>query len=134
MSIFLSYDARDSSFVDRLAEAFREIRIQCISINLKVELNQGVFDPKRLGQRLASCDQGIIVRSKSYMSSDWLVGESLAFLLKEKVTSTEFMVPILIEDCEIPAHLKSRAITDFRNRPFQEAFEELLARLKRKRQ
>jgi hypothetical protein len=131
MRIFLSYEAKDALFVEQLAEAFNAEGVQCASVNLKVELGEGIFDLARLKRRLPYCEQAVVILSRAYAASDWLVGESLAFLLRERVTGSEFMLPVVIEDCEIPVHLKNRAFVDFRGRPFRDAFEQLLDRIVR---
>lgn len=134
MRIFISCEKKDSAFVDKLEEALKSIGINPMKVNLKAQLGEDIFDMTKLNRTVSDCDQVIVVLSPSYTYSSWLVGESWAFFMKEKIAETEILLPIIIEDCAIPVHLEGRICADFKNTDFKKAFDQLVARISKNRQ
>jgi hypothetical protein len=131
MKVFISYHVNNKLFVDKLLEALRKIGVAPIIINLKLMYGDEIYD--NLDQALKNCDQVIMVLSKSYIKSKWLQKESFAFLMKEKEMRADFILPLVIGDCEIPAMLENKVI-DFRGAPFDVGFNLLSARISKTRQ
>jgi hypothetical protein len=110
--IFLSYDSQDATFIEFLGKELNKNNLRPLSVNLKINLGQDIFDPRKLAQVLPGCDQVIIVVSKAYSVSTWLLSESLAFFkLMDPGSSLRLAV---IEDCDIPFHLRNLPSADFR--------------------
>jgi hypothetical protein len=111
-AIFLSYDSQDAPFVELLSAEIKKYNLRILSINLKIDLKDDILDPRKLAQAMPGCDQVIIVASKAYTSSSWLLSESLAFFkLMDPGSSIRLA---LVEDCDLPFHLKSLPAADFR--------------------
>lgn len=83
-----------------------------LSINLKIHLGDDIFDPRKLAQALPGCDQVIIVVSKAYTISPWLLSESLAFF--KLMAPGPSLLLAVVENCDIPFHLKNLPSEDFR--------------------
>jgi hypothetical protein len=131
MKVFISYHVNNKLFVDRLSQALRQIGVAPTIINLKLMYGDDIYD--NLDQALKNCDQVIMVLSKSYTKSKWLQKESFAFLVKEKEMKTDFILPIVIGDCDIPVLLESKII-DFRGLNFDVGFNRLSSRISQTRQ
>jgi TIR domain len=112
-SIFLSYDSQDAAFIEFLGKELNKYNLRPLSVNLKINLDQDIFDPRKLAQVLPGCDQVIIVVSKAYAVSTWLLSESLAFFkLMDPGSSLRLAI---IEDCDVPFHLRNLPSADFRD-------------------
>nr|MDQ3818355.1 TIR domain-containing protein [Acidobacteriota bacterium] len=132
MKIFISYESlRNQSFVNRLSNSLREIGVSPSIINLKLMYGDKIFD--HIDQALVNCDQVIVVLSKAYIKSKWHQKELFAFLMKERDTKTDLILPVRIDDCEVPALLEDRII-DFRRVPFEKAFNKLAGLISKRRQ
>lgn len=110
-AIFLSYDSEDAGFVELLSAEIKRYNLRILSINLKIHLQDDILDPRKLAQAMPGCDQVIIVASKAYTSSSWLLSESLAFFkLLDPGSSIRLA---LVDGSELPFHLRSLPAVDF---------------------
>lgn len=135
MNVFLSYDNRDrETFIDRLSPALQAIQVYPLIIDLQLVLGEGIGSSRdtRLQQMLRNCEYVIVVLSKHYMQAKWLQKELLAFLMLEKLRGTDMILPVLLDDCEIPPLLEGRICADFRG-SFEEGFDQLEAFLSKSR-
>jgi TIR domain len=112
MPIFISYSHRDADFVNRLAA-------QLVKKKARVwvdrwELNVGDFLLDRIQSALQSASALIVVLSKASTESEWCKKELSAGLLRELEERRVVVLPILIEDCEIPIFLRGKLYADFR--------------------
>jgi hypothetical protein len=87
MRVYVSYSHKDEDFVDRWADFMEE----------------GL----RTSQAL------VVVLSKASVVSEWVSSEFTSFALHED-TSHKRIVPVLMEDCQIPSFLADRFYADFR--------------------
>jgi len=78
-----------------------------------------------------ACDVLVVLSPRS-VASDWVRRELNAALMRELREQSVLVVPVLIEDCEIPALLKDTLYIDLR-RNFEEGFFRLLDSLRRHR-
>ena len=131
MRVFISYHINNKLFVDRLVEALRRIGVAPIINNLRLMYGDSLYD--NLDLALKGCDQIITVYSKSYNKSKWLQKESFAFLMKEKAMRSDFILPIVVGDCDIPAIIEHKVV-DFRGVSFDVGFNQLSARISKTRQ
>lgn len=131
MRVFISYHVKNKLFVDKLSQELKKIGVAPIIINLKLMYGDEIFN--NLEQALKNCDQVVAVLSRSYTKSKWLQKELLAFFMKEKETKSDFILPIVIGDCDIPAILEDKII-NFRGAPFDVAFNQLSERISKTRQ
>jgi hypothetical protein len=132
MEVFISYEyINDQAFVDKLTASLKQIGIYPLIINLKLKYGDKVFN--YYDRELRNCKHAIVVLSKSYNKEEWYQSELLALLMKEKFMKTNFILPVVIEDCDIPPLLRGR-VCDFRNVTFEEGFERLTSLISNSRQ
>lgn len=89
-----------------------------------------------LDSELQKYDFFIPILSPAYMQDEWLQTELLQSLLRERSEKIPFVLPVLVDDCEVPVAFRKlfdRAV-DFRHVDFEEAFLRLAPALSGPRQ
>lgn len=89
----------------------------------------GLHDPDELDEHLRDEELALVLISKEYMADRWLRGEIHALLTVERKLRPNFVLPIFVEgaeDSDIPEECLIKPHVDFRDRPFEEAGDELL--------
>jgi hypothetical protein len=122
--VFVSHSSKDKPFVRKLTEALN-------GYNLNVWLDETVLKVAdsivaRVSLGLKNADYLLAVISKASISSRWVQAELNATLMEELSGKGVVVLPVLIEDCELPTLLKDRVYADFR-RDFQAGLKQLLA-------
>jgi hypothetical protein len=113
MPIFISYSHQDSAFVERLA--FQLVQNK---INVWVdrwELNVGDSLITRIQDAITGASALLVVLSKASVNSAWVKKEINSGLLRELEELRVIVLPVLIEDCEIPIFLREKIYADFRS-------------------
>ena len=113
MAIFISYSHADKEFVDRLC--IQLVRARAPIWLDRWELNVG----DSLLQRIQTAIQGagalLVILSRSSVDSEWCKKELTAGLVRELEEKKVLVLPVLIEDCDIPLFLKDKLYADFRS-------------------
>jgi TIR domain len=112
MPIFISYAHNDKAFVDKLA-------VSLIKHDAHVwvdtwELNVGDSILNRVQEAIQSSSALLIVLSKASIASEWCKKELSAGLMRELDEKKVIVLPVLVEDCEIPVFLREKMYADFR--------------------
>ena len=112
MPIFISYSHVDASFVDKLATALVK---QNASVWVdRWELNVGDSILSRVQEAIHESDALLVVLSKASVASEWCKKELNAGLMRELDEKRVVVLPVLVEDCEIPIFLREKMYADFR--------------------
>lgn len=120
MAIFISYSHTDSRFVDILAANL--VRKKHHVWMDRWELNLGDSITEKVQTSLTGSDAMLIILSKNSVQSNWCKRELTAGLLRELEEQKTIVMPVVIEDCEIPLFLRDKLYADFRKNP-DEAFD-----------
>ena len=124
--IFLSHSSKDKDFVRRLANDlqssnvpvwFDEWELQ-VGDSLNHKIQEGINESGWLA----------IVISNNSINSKWVEKELNAALTTELEKRQVFVLPIVIEDCEIPLFLRDKLFADFRT-DYSSGLKTLLRRL-----
>ncbi len=112
MPIFISYSHADKSFVDKLA-------VHLVKHDAHVwvdrwELNVGDSIVGRVQDAIQASSALLIVLSKASVASEWCKKELNAGLVRELTEKKVVVLPVLVEDCEIPVFLREKMYADFR--------------------
>jgi hypothetical protein len=129
-SVYISYSHEDQTFArtlsDELTQRGFHVWIDTLSLkpgdNLLEEINRGIKDS----------DIIVVVLSRAYARSTWVQQELSAFLVKESASAQNKIIPVLLQDCEIPITLRDRVWADFRG-SFEEGLKQLLNGLQPKK-
>lgn len=103
MPIFISYSHADKTFVNKLAT-------HLVRHNAHVwidswELNVGDSLIQRIQQAIQESSALLVVLSKASVQSEWCKKELNAGLVRELEEKKVLVLPVLVEDCDIPIDL-----------------------------
>jgi hypothetical protein len=122
--VFISHASADKTFVDKLVA---DLAGQGIPVWYdKLDLKLGESIPAAIGTGLAEAKYFAIVLSKASVASKWVQEELNSALMKQVAAGGTFVLPLLLEDCDIPMLLAHRRRADFRTN-YDQALSELLA-------
>ena len=126
MSIFVSYSHQDKLFVDKLCT---NLMLQKFHLWIdRWELKPGDSLIDSIQGALGHAGAILVIISKSYIDSPWCKKEMNAGLIRELKDRGNIIIPVLIEDCDIPLFLQEKMYADFRSN-FDDAYTTLLESL-----
>jgi hypothetical protein len=112
MPIFISYSHHDKDFVDTLACKLAEHNIN-IQIN-RCELSIGDSILGKIKDTIEGSSAFLVILSKKSIESGWCKKEISVGLLKELEENKVMIIPVLIEDCDLPIFVRGKLYADFR--------------------
>lgn len=112
MTIFISYSHVDKEKVNLLAA-------HMVKKNASVwvdtwELNVGDSIIQRVQEALTESDALLVVMSKASVASEWCKKELNSGLIRELDEKRVVVLPVLLEDCDIPLFLREKMYADLR--------------------
>lgn len=128
MKAFISHTSTDKP----IAEAFaQELFANGVDVWLdKYEIRAGDSLSDRIEDGLKQVDAVVILLSSNAVKSKW-VREELRMALQRRLQDENFMIiPVLLDECEVPLFLRDYRFIDWR-RGARQAFVEALVALKR---
>ncbi len=129
MKAFISHSRKDKAFIDTLIQA---LKTKKVDVWIDTESLRGGDDiTKTIKKALLEIDYFIIVLSKNSVISEWVNFELSTTLVNEISLERKIVVPVLIDNCELPDSIKNRYYIDFRN-SFAEGFKNLMKTLNQK--
>lgn len=108
---FISYAHADADWVRILAENLHRLGLDVFFDEW--EIDAGTVVSLRLGEGLRRSRNGILVVSKASVSRPWVL-EEFSSLLQSAVERGQRLIPVLIEEADLPAMLATRRWIDFR--------------------
>jgi hypothetical protein len=129
--VFISYSSRDTKFVNWLIT-----RLKQEGLTVWVDVQQvavGDSIVARVNEGLESASYFIPVLSKSSVQSAWVQQEMDYAIIREKTQTPLSILPVVIDDCNLPPLLVGRKFADCRTDRNQGLIE-LLAVLNRERE
>ena len=113
MPIFISYSHSDREFVNKLGAHLVKNRARVWVDHW--ELNVGDSLIERIQAAIEDARGLLVVLSKSSVESEWCKKELSAGLIRELEERRVIVLPVLIEDCDIPMFLRDKLYADFRS-------------------
>jgi hypothetical protein len=113
MAVFISYSHADAEFVDKLAAHL--VAGQARVWVDRWELHVGDSLRQRIEGAIGQASAVVVVLSPSALESAWFQQELSAGLVRELEERRVIVLPVLIEDCEIPLFLRNKLYADFRS-------------------
>jgi len=111
-NVFLSHSTKNRKIVERVAEEIREMNMA--PWLYEQEIHPGDRIPHRLGSGLAKADYFLIFWSADAAKSRWVKSEIDAAFLRWADEESVFLVPVRLDDTELPELLKPIFYMDFR--------------------
>jgi hypothetical protein len=110
--LFLSYAAKDKKYAERLAG---ELKNSGASVWFdEWELQVGDSLRQRIDEAIAISDYLLILLTPNSINSRWIQAEWRAVFSNELNERAITVIPVLLEDCEIPTDLADRLYLDLR--------------------
>lgn len=112
-SIFLSYNSADKPFVWKLAERLTESGAAVWLDEAQLKIGDSLFD--KISEAMHTVDFVAAVISSNSIHSKW-VKKELSLALSEEIRRDSVVVlPIVIDDCQLPPTLADKLYADFRD-------------------
>jgi formylglycine-generating enzyme required for sulfatase activity len=123
-TVFISYSHADKRFVDGLANRLKASGVDVWIDTWMIKVGDSITD--KINEGIGTSDWLIVVLSSTSVSSRWVKEELNAATVKNiEEDKHAFILPVLIEKCEIPSLLRHRKYANFKDDP-EYAFQELL--------
>ena len=129
MSVFISYNHKDSDFVDKLSLALIKNNIKVWKDKWKISVGDSLINEIESG--ILGASYLIIVLSENSIRSDWVRKELNAALIREVDDKKIKILPVIIDDCDIPLFLREKLYVDFR-KDFDTCLKQILSVVDRK--
>ncbi len=127
MKVFVIHGTDDAVFVDRLANRLRRDGVQVWVGDGEAQVGDNVLD--RVARGRDDIEYVIAVMSCGVSGSSWVSHELSTWMLREALAGTPVILPVLLQDCDIPSFLDDHQGFDFRE-GFERPAEALLARIR----
>jgi len=112
MAIFISYSHNDAKFVDTLAAHLVKNNTHVWVDRWELTIGDSII--QKVQDAIQESSALLVVLSKSSVQSEWCKQELTSGLLKQLENKKVFVLPVLLEDCEIPLFLQDKLYADFR--------------------
>lgn len=127
-SIFLSHNHKDKNFVNRLAIDLNKFGVNVWVDEAEIKIGDSLIE--KIGQGIKEMEYLGVVLSQNSINSEWVRKEVDIALNQEIEGKRVWVLPLLLQECEIPIFLKGRLCADFRKEEeYQNAFRKLLEKL-----
>ncbi|MBI1928303.1 toll/interleukin-1 receptor domain-containing protein [Candidatus Poribacteria bacterium] len=123
--IFLSHSSADKDFVERLANDLVNNDYRVWFDKWEIKIGDNIVE--QINSGISESDYLAFIISKSSVESRWVINEWTAMFVGAVNQRSAKILPILIEDCEIPPILRSYRYADFRDHnSYQSTLKELI--------
>ena len=122
MRIFISHSHRDLEAVDVIAKRLRADG-HVIWIDF-LQLKPGDNISQRIQEGLEQADAIVFVISRNSLHSEWVQREFAAIALQQISKRQQRIIPIRLDECEVPSYLADRLYIDF-SADFNQGLERL---------
>jgi hypothetical protein len=113
MPIFISYSHKDKGFVDRLAMQLVQRNVHVWLDRWELSIGDSIVD--RIQDAVDGASALLVILSKASTSSEWCKKELSAGLLRELEEKRVVVLPIMLENCDIPIFARGKMYADFRS-------------------
>ena len=122
--VFICHSSRDKAFVRDLAERLGSAGVDTWLDELEIRIGDSIHE--RINEGLSRSDFLIVVLSKSSVASRWVREELNSAASLEKLSERGvFILPVLLEECDVPSLLLDRRYANFLEDP-DTALQELI--------
>jgi hypothetical protein len=110
--VFISHSSQDKRFVRRLVGALESHHVGVWFDEKTLGVGDSIVEGINTG--LSEADYLLVVLSVHSVESNWVKNELNAALMEEASSRAIAVLPVVIDNCEIPPLLKDRKFADFR--------------------
>lgn len=113
MPFFISYSHADKAFVNKLAIALVERKRNVWLDKWEMSVGESLID--KIQDAIQDASGLLVVLSKASVESNWCKKELNGGLIRELDERRILVLPVLIEECDIPMFLREKMYADFRD-------------------
>jgi hypothetical protein len=110
--VFLSHSSKNKDFVRKLDVDLQEAGHETWLDVTQIRVGECIVS--KINDGLSAADYAAVVLSKDAVQSQWFEREWIAKYWREIEKNSVQVLPVLIEDCEIPELIRSKKYADFR--------------------
>ncbi len=122
--IFISHSSLDNKFAIALSIGLAELGFNVFVDKLEIKIGDSISG--KISEGIDSCEFMIVILSKNSVKSNWVKAEWSDKYFEEITSNRVCVLPVVIDECEIPALLRSKRHLDF-TKDFDIALFELMA-------
>lgn len=112
MPIFLSYSHADDVIANRLADDLRRHNTHVWVDTWELSVGDSIIN--KVQDAIKKSSALLVLLSKASVRSEWCKKELSAGLMRELEEKRVVVLPVLVEDCEIPVFLREKMYADLR--------------------
>lgn len=112
MPIFISYSHQDKEFASRLAMQLVRHRAHIWIDQWELKVGDSIIDC--IQDAIEGASAILVLLSNASVHSEWCKTELSSGLLRELEEKRVIVLPVLIEDCELPLFVRKKLYADFR--------------------
>ncbi len=128
MRVFLCHSSKDKKAIRRLAKDLGGHGIEVWLDEYKISVGDVIIE--KLQEGISHCDYLLVWLTKKAILSKWAQREWYSKYHEEIESGRVMVIPLLAEDCDLPAFLRVKRYADFR-KDYQAGLTELLAVFKK---
>jgi hypothetical protein len=110
--VFISYSHADRGFVEKLAYELAQNRIVVWWDEWEIRVGDSLLQKIEYG--ITNTSYLVVILSNNSVSSAWVQEELRAALTRQLAERKTIVLPVLLDDCEIPLFLRDKKYADFR--------------------
>ncbi len=129
-TVFLCHASEDKSFVDRLAEELDRYALYAWYDKREIFVGDSIVE--KIDSGLENSDFLIAVLSPRSVKKPWVAREMNSSLMRQLADRSIIVLPILIEECRIPALFADIKYADF-TKTFELGFQELFHSIRKRK-
>lgn len=123
VKVFVSYSSKDKAIVDRIVSDLRNHDIIVWYDKFTIKAGDNIVE--KINEGLRDSKYFLVILSPNALSSFWVTEEVSFAILQQIAFKGIFVIPVLIQECEIPPLLRHRRYVDFR-KSYDEGIQQLL--------
>lgn len=120
--LFISYSHENEDFVNQLIARLLDARVSIWYDRIGIKVGESLI--QKIQGAISEADFLAVILSKASVASAWCREELNAGLLRQLEERRVVVLPLLMEECEIPVFLRGKKYADFRQ-DFARGFQEL---------
>lgn len=126
MKVFISHSSKDKIFAEKLSRDLLKLDLGVWLDTWEIKAGDSLIS--KISAGLSESDYIIIILSNNSILSEWVNRELNYGLLEEINNSHVKVLPVIIDDCNVPVFLNDKLYADFRN-DYQSGFNVLVEAL-----
>jgi len=111
-NLFISHAEKDKHQANQVADILRAAGYEVWIDNVDIRVGDSI--PEQIERGLIESDFVVVIMSKSAVQSQWVRREWESKYWDETEAGTKKVLPVLLEDCEIPSLLRPKKYADCR--------------------